>query len=298
MRIATVMLLLILLLTGPMYGINQEAEKLYEQAQKDARAGKMPEAISKYEKALTLDPEFVPALNDAGYCYVVQGNCQKAIEYLTRADKLKPKDVKILNNLANAYYMAKNPAMAMSYYEKVLSIDPGFHDARRQLGLCFLYLRKFDQCTEEAKKLIEAQPREAMNRKLLIQCYMSQGKQKEAVEECTRAIADFPEDNELKTVLESLKKNPLPVAMPSKPPGESEISTTEKSNPAKTALITVGVILVIVALVAIIITLTLKSARGYKPIIPQSIMEMNEAGMQKQPDEDEVDDDFDTSRVN
>src|SRR5438270_2562005 len=64
---------------------SDQVQQLYEQAKADEAAGRVNAAISKYREILKISPKLVPAYNNLGQLYYLQGELDSAISVLKQA---------------------------------------------------------------------------------------------------------------------------------------------------------------------------------------------------------------------
>jgi tetratricopeptide (TPR) repeat protein len=90
---------------------------------------KISETVIKY------NPTHVESLSNVALTYLINGNYDKALEYLLKAEKLTPKDVVVLNNIAQAYKRKKDKINAKLYFEKIIKVGSAeeIEDAKQQL---------------------------------------------------------------------------------------------------------------------------------------------------------------------
>ena len=72
------------------------------------------------ETVLKYYPNHVESLSNVALTYLINGDYDKALEYLLSAEKVAPKDVVVLNNIAEAYRRKKDSTKAKMYFEKVI----------------------------------------------------------------------------------------------------------------------------------------------------------------------------------
>jgi serine/threonine protein kinase/Tfp pilus assembly protein PilF len=96
-----------------------------------------PEAIVEYEKALTLDPNFGPALNQAGYACAAIGELEKALQYFERYAAANPGEANPIDSIAELYFRLGNFDMAKAKYQEALEIRPDFSGSCR--GIAYVY---------------------------------------------------------------------------------------------------------------------------------------------------------------
>ena len=91
-------------------------------------------AISFYEKAIELDPDYTMAYYNLGIAYRKQGNTTKAIESYKKAIELKPDYTKAYYNLGIAYH-DDDFDQALFYYKKAARLgDKGIQDWLKENG--------------------------------------------------------------------------------------------------------------------------------------------------------------------
>jgi serine/threonine protein kinase/Tfp pilus assembly protein PilF len=99
--------------------------------------GEYPEAIAEYEKALTLDPNFGPALNQVGYDYAAVGELEKALEYFKRYAAANPGDANPIDSMAELYFRQGKFDEAKAKYQEALEIRPDFFQSCGALAYIF-----------------------------------------------------------------------------------------------------------------------------------------------------------------
>ena len=78
-------------------------------------------AIASYEKALSINPDNVVALNNLAYFYLEKSQLDKALDFGNRALALSPDLAEVLDTVARVH-MAKNEfATAVDYLSKAVS---------------------------------------------------------------------------------------------------------------------------------------------------------------------------------
>ena len=87
---------------------------------------KYPEAISVLEKAITLDPNFGPALNQLGYAYADTGDFRKAEATFERYISANPGDPNPVDSLAELCFRMGQLDKAESKYREVMELKPDF----------------------------------------------------------------------------------------------------------------------------------------------------------------------------
>jgi large repetitive protein len=104
--------------------LNDKGDALYNQE-------KYEEAITYYDKALAIDPNYVYALNGKGNAIAVLGKYEEAITYYDKALAIDPNYSDALNNKGITLADLGKYEEAITYYDKALAIDPN-HDLARE----------------------------------------------------------------------------------------------------------------------------------------------------------------------
>ncbi|MEA5113586.1 MAG: tetratricopeptide repeat protein [Geobacteraceae bacterium] len=84
-----------------------------------------------------------------GQSYLAERNYTKALVELTEAEKLMPDDPDLLNRLGLAYYFKGKYELAEQKYLKALELRPVFSDARNNLGVNYLEMRRWDDAIKQ-----------------------------------------------------------------------------------------------------------------------------------------------------
>ncbi|MDR3677271.1 MAG: tetratricopeptide repeat protein [Acidobacteriota bacterium] len=161
----------------PLPSFDRKAVKEYDKGAGAQQSGNAKAALAHYQKALRIDPDFYPALNNIGTIYERQGNHTLAQEAFLHAMKINPDDGESYINLGHVLYevgdyrpaidrlneglkrspesAAGNFFLGSSYYKlresskaepllkKACALDP-FHMAPARLQLANLYLQRHD----------------------------------------------------------------------------------------------------------------------------------------------------------
>ncbi|MBW1823050.1 MAG: tetratricopeptide repeat protein [Deltaproteobacteria bacterium] len=101
------------------------------------RQGKWNQAITYYEKALTLKSTYPNPFNNLGFIYNQKGQPDKAIEALKEALRLKPSYPEAYNNLGVAYKEKRLYQHAIESYKKAITLRPDY--LRAHFSLAFIY---------------------------------------------------------------------------------------------------------------------------------------------------------------
>ncbi len=129
----------------------QEKQFHYDLGRFYESRAKYPEAIVEHEKALTLDPDFGPALNQTGYDYSAIGELEKALQYFKRYASANPGEANPIDSIAELYFRLGKFDEAKAKYQEVLEIRPDFYSSC--IGLSYVFA--FQENYPEARYWIE-----------------------------------------------------------------------------------------------------------------------------------------------
>lgn len=102
--------------------------------------GRFPEAISCFQRALALHPDFPEAHNDLGVALASSGHTAEAVEEYQRAIALRPGYANAHCNLGNALLTLGHASDAVPHYLEALRLNPKLAEAHYNLGLAWKVL--------------------------------------------------------------------------------------------------------------------------------------------------------------
>lgn len=114
-------------------GISQSAIQQKEKGNDYLKINDFDKAISCYNKAIELSPEYADAYFNLGKAYKLQKNYPAAIKALEQAKKYSPKDIEIITVLGESYKQNGQYILAIKNFEEALSIDNTSDYAKRNL---------------------------------------------------------------------------------------------------------------------------------------------------------------------
>jgi len=140
---------------------DKNVEAMVLSAQIDTERKKYKDAIGKFEKAIKLDQNNMPAYLGLGHCYLQMANFEKAIEVLSKARNIWPDSFKPLVALGKAYLNNNNLGSALQMFNTAFMISE--NDFEVNLGLLEIYVRSNDpratQHLEICEKVFKGDPR-------------------------------------------------------------------------------------------------------------------------------------------
>ncbi len=206
----------------------EDADLLIQQGIVHANAGRLGEALSCFQRAVTVRPEMAQAHHNLGVAYAQQGRPNDAIASLSRALELQPnypdahynlantlsglrrRDESIahlrqaldlrpdypeaLSNLGLALTEAGHPAEAAVLLRQAIRLRPDYPEAHNSLGLALTNLGRFDEAAACFEQTLRLNPRYAHAHVNLGSTYKEQGRSEEAIACYDLALRQEPDN--------------------------------------------------------------------------------------------------------
>jgi tetratricopeptide (TPR) repeat protein len=112
------------------------------------------EAIEELSKALALDPDFGPAINQIAYEYAEMGAFEKAIDCFKRYAAVSPGDANPLDSMADLFWRMGKLDEAIAKYEEAFEVKPGFSKALESLIYVYAMQEKYSESMRWLDQLI------------------------------------------------------------------------------------------------------------------------------------------------
>ena len=171
----------------------------YEEQQK----GHLDDALSWYFKAVTISPNYAPALNDVGLIYESLGMDDKAEDSYLSAIQSDKKYLPAYSNLGYFYKNKQNLGQAIVYFRKRITLgdptDPWTQKAKAELKNIyeqspFLKRRMVKREAEKLKQKMAAASRARLNQEMLVsKGYYNRGLKLSQQKKYSQAIKIFDE---------------------------------------------------------------------------------------------------------
>jgi tetratricopeptide (TPR) repeat protein len=113
---------------------------------------KYNEAITYYNRAISLKPDFAEAYHILGFCYHKKSINDTAIIFYQKAISFKPDFADAYNDLGISYERLGDDDNAIAAYRKAISIKPDFAMAYNNLGNAYYGAKKYKMQIECYKK--------------------------------------------------------------------------------------------------------------------------------------------------
>jgi tetratricopeptide (TPR) repeat protein len=193
------------------FGFGFNKQKVLSAAEKCVQQGKLPNAISEYEKVLKADPKDLTVLNTVGDLHARLGENEKAVE--------------CFKNVGDAYAAQGFTVKAIAMYKKLSKLKSSvecvlrlaelytqqglFNDARAQYLVVaeeFLHSGQLDQAVRIFQKTLEMDPENVPMRSRLAEVYVRLGKKNEAWQILTAAAETLRAKGQLAAADEILQR--------------------------------------------------------------------------------------------
>jgi len=130
-------------------------------------SGKCLIAIDRYKKALDLDLNFLPAMNNIANSYKAIGNFEKAEHYYNKVIKIKPNYFQAINNYANLKTLIYEYPSAIELYKKALVIKENDLTILFSLANAYHAVGDINKTKEIISKILDFDPKHISTHKLL-----------------------------------------------------------------------------------------------------------------------------------
>ena len=122
---------------------------------------KLDDAITYYDKVISLDPENANVYNNRGNAYADKSDFGSAIADYSKAIDLDPEDASAYNNRGIAYRYTGDFGAAIEDYSKAIDLDPEITQAYNNRGVAYRYTGDFDAAITNFNKAIDLNPKGA-----------------------------------------------------------------------------------------------------------------------------------------
>lgn len=123
-----------------------------------ARVGQTRTALTAYEHALAIKPDFAEALNNRGNLLSRLRHHKEAISSFRKALQVKPNYAEAHNGLGSALHDAGEPDKAVASYRKALRFRADYFEARNNLGNALAAQGQHELALENFSKAIRLKP--------------------------------------------------------------------------------------------------------------------------------------------
>jgi tetratricopeptide (TPR) repeat protein len=144
---------------SPRSGPAESAEEWFDRAcELDEDPATLAEAQRAYERALELDPAYVPAVINLGNLHYAQGHLDEARGCFERAIELEPTNAKARFNLGNLLHDRGEYQAALILFRDAAALDPEFADAHFNLALTCEQLGRVEDAQRHWQRYLALDP--------------------------------------------------------------------------------------------------------------------------------------------
>jgi tetratricopeptide (TPR) repeat protein len=130
----------------------------FNEATSKQREGDDKGAVRHYEKALKIEPDFYPALNNLGALLLRQKDVEGAEAAFRKAQKVNPDDGQAYVNLGHLLYSQSKYDEAVAQLEEGLKLSPGSAAGYFFLGSAYLKMGEWEKAETDLKRASTLDP--------------------------------------------------------------------------------------------------------------------------------------------
>lgn len=119
------------------------------------------QAYHLLRKALEIDPDFAPVLNDLAYLYARNHEFDEALKAMDHYAALLPQEPNPQDSYGEILRMAGRFDGALEHYRAALAIDPGFNSSQLGLGDTYALMGDQEHARQEYDKAVTKEPNQA-----------------------------------------------------------------------------------------------------------------------------------------
>ncbi len=157
------------------------AESLYSQGVAQLSRDDFNRALSYFEKAVEIDPNYAEAWYQAGFCYGILGRHTEALKASKQAAKLRPDWSETFVNIGASNFALGQYKEAADAYKQAIKRDDDKPDTQYSLGLSLEKLNRTDEEILAYKRTIALKPDHANALEKLGIAYFKQKRYAEAL---------------------------------------------------------------------------------------------------------------------
>ncbi len=160
-------------------------EDLYARAMVWLSIDKYDEAIADFTRRIEIEKEYRD-FNERGYCWMMKGEMEKAIQDFDMAVKLAPEEASMRLNRGLAHRQAGNNDRAVQDFSDAIKLDASLIPAYEHRGMIYLNNNDLKNAVSDFDVVIRLNPRSTRFRELRGRCLI-------ALDDSVQALSDFAE---------------------------------------------------------------------------------------------------------
>ncbi len=174
------------------------------------------DSLTLWQTTAARNPSAWIAHNNLALALTERGRIQEAITHLETALTLRPDYPQALSNLGDNLTRLGRPFDAIPHLERALAVQPNFPDAHNNLGAAYAALDRYTDAIPAFERALALNPRLAVAHRNLGFAIAASGRNADAVPHFTRAVELAPRDPQahLGLAIALLLSNRFPAAEP------------------------------------------------------------------------------------
>lgn len=149
-------------------------------------------AISSFQSAVELDPDYFDAYIQLGILFSIKKN-PLAVEYFNTALKIEPKSIEALYGMGKFLQDAREYDNALKVYENLLAISPENLDAVFNTGAIYFEQKKYQEALQKFEATIQRDSNFHRGYYGRGRCYEAMGEKQKAVLDYRKCLAIKPD---------------------------------------------------------------------------------------------------------
>jgi tetratricopeptide (TPR) repeat protein len=161
-----------------------------------AEEGRADEAITHYQMALQLNPNYAEAHYNLGIALAGKGRADEAITHYRMALQIDPNYARAHNNLATALMLKGRADEAITHYQMALQISPNYAEPHVGLGNALLQQRNVNEAITQYQMALQINPNYAEAHYALGNALAQKGRADQAINHWEMALQINPNNAE------------------------------------------------------------------------------------------------------
>lgn len=120
--------------------------------------GSPKKAISQYQRAILLSPDFSDAYGYLGFAYKQSKQINEAIKAYNKALEINPKDSQVYFELGGVYFNRKDFKTAASYFQKAAALNPSDPNYRNMYAVSLYRIGRADEAISIWEGILQKNP--------------------------------------------------------------------------------------------------------------------------------------------
>jgi tetratricopeptide (TPR) repeat protein len=158
------------------------------------RIGRADEAITQYQNVLQINPDNADARNDLGNILREKGSTDEAIAQYQKALEINSNDAKAHYNLGIALFHEGRVDEAIAQYQKALEINSNDAEAHNNLGIALFHKERVDEAIAQFQQALQINPDYEDAHNNLGIALLQKGRVDEAISHYQKALEIKPDD--------------------------------------------------------------------------------------------------------